>query len=217
MSCGGPGRAGPGSWRGCWWGSSGAPRDGGTGRGGEGGRGRGAHGGRHGDRRRRGGCGRRLASGHCCGPPVRASTAPISPRWLKACGKLPAMRPARPSYSSAISCRSLAQSRVRCIISTASSSRPMPTYCSTVARIEQELLTDDGLVLRYLTQGQDGLPGDEHPFLVCCFWLVEQYVGMGREDDAVEMMQRTLDCANDLQLMAEEYDGRSAERRGGEA
>ena len=85
---------------------------------------------------------------------------------------------------------------------------------ATVARIEQELLTDDGLVLRYLTQGQDGLPGDEHPFLVCCFWLVEQYVGMGREDDAVEMMQRTLDCANDLQLMAEEYDGRACRMAG---
>src|SRR5690625_7631326 len=85
---------------------------------------------------------------------------------------------------------------------------------ATVARIEQELLTDDGLVLRYLTQGQDGLPGDEDPFLVCCFWLVEQYVGMGREDDAVEMMQRTLDCANDLQLMAEEHDGRAGRTAG---
>ena len=89
-----------------------------------------------------------------------------------------------------------------------------PHMVATVARIEQELLTDDGLVLRYLTQGQDGLPGDEHPFLVCCFWLVEQYVGMGREDDAVEMMQRTLDCANDLQLMAEEYDGRACRMAG---
>jgi len=82
-----------------------------------------------------------------------------------------------------------------------------PHMAATVARIEQELLTDDGLVRRYLTRGQDGLPGDEHPFMVCCFWLVEQYVRVGRDDEALALMQRTLACANDLHLMSEEYDG----------
>lgn len=82
-----------------------------------------------------------------------------------------------------------------------------PHMLATVARIEQDLLTDDGLLLRYRTQGQDGLPGDEHPFLVCCFWLIEQYADSGRMQDAVAMMDRVLACANDLHLMAEEYDG----------
>lgn len=82
-----------------------------------------------------------------------------------------------------------------------------PHMLATVARIEHDLLTDDGLVLRYRTNGQDGLAGDEHPFLVCCFWLVEQYAASGRTEDALAMMDRTLACANDLHLMAEEYDG----------
>ena len=42
-----------------------------------------------------------------------------------------------------------------------------PRMLATVARIEQDLHVADGLILRYRTQGQDGLSGDEHPFLVC--------------------------------------------------
>ena len=81
-----------------------------------------------------------------------------------------------------------------------------PHMLTTVARIEQELSTQDGLILRYRTQGQDGLPGDEHPFLVCCFWLVEQYAASGRRDEAEALMDQLLDCANDLGLLAEEFD-----------
>ncbi|EYT48846.1 glycoside hydrolase family 15 protein [Brachybacterium muris] len=89
-----------------------------------------------------------------------------------------------------------------------------PHMLATVARIEQDLLTDDGLLLRYRTNGQDGLEGDEHPFLVCCFWLVEQYATSGRTEDALTMMDRTLACANDLDLMAEEYDGTAGRMAG---
>ncbi|APX33868.1 glycoside hydrolase family 15 [Brachybacterium sp. P6-10-X1] len=81
-----------------------------------------------------------------------------------------------------------------------------PHMLATVARIEQELSTQDGLILRYRTQGQDGLPGDEHPFLVCCFWLVEQYAASGRRDEAEALMDQLLNCANDLGLLAEEFD-----------
>ena len=89
-----------------------------------------------------------------------------------------------------------------------------PHMLATVARIEQDLRTEDGLILRYRTQGQDGLPGDEHPFLVCCFWLVEQYAASGRRDEAVALMDQLLGCANDLDLLAEEYDS-SAGRMAG--
>ncbi|ASK66095.1 glycoside hydrolase family 15 [Brachybacterium avium] len=82
-----------------------------------------------------------------------------------------------------------------------------PHMLATVARIEQDLRTADGLVLRYRTQGQDGLPGDEHPFLVCCFWLVEQYAASGRRADAETLMDQLLGCGNDLDLFAEEFDG----------
>ena len=81
-----------------------------------------------------------------------------------------------------------------------------PRMLATVARIEQDLHVEGGLILRYRTHGQDGLPGDEHPFLVCCFWLVEQYAASGRTDDANTLLDTLLACGNDLGLFAEEYD-----------
>ena len=81
-----------------------------------------------------------------------------------------------------------------------------PRMLATVERIEQTLLRD-GLVLRYRTDsGVDGLPGDEHPFLACSFWLVEQYATSGRLDDARALMQRLCSLPNDLGLLSEEYD-----------
>lgn len=82
-----------------------------------------------------------------------------------------------------------------------------PRMLATVSRIEQDLRTEDGLILRYRTQGQDGLPGDEHPFLVCCFWLVEQYAASGRRGEAAALLDTLLECGNDLDLFAEEFDG----------
>ncbi|GAB2541632.1 glycoside hydrolase family 15 protein [Brachybacterium huguangmaarense] len=86
---------------------------------------------------------------------------------------------------------------------------------ATVRRIEEDLVDDAGFVLRYRTDGpdgngSDGLPGTEHPFLVCGFWLVIQYAGMGREDDARALLDRLLGAGNDLHLFSEEYD---SERR----
>lgn len=81
-----------------------------------------------------------------------------------------------------------------------------PRFVGTVARIEQDLLRD-GLLLRYRTEaGFDGLEGDEHPFLLCCFWLVTAYALMGRTDDAHALMDRLVGLTNDVGLMAEEYD-----------
>ena len=81
-----------------------------------------------------------------------------------------------------------------------------PRMLGTVAAIERELLRD-GLVLRYLTEtGVDGLPGSEHPFLTCSFWLVEQYARSGRLDDAIALMDRLVSFASDLGLLSEEYD-----------
>ena len=76
----------------------------------------------------------------------------------------------------------------------------------TVAAIEAELL-QDGLLLRYRTDsGVDGIPGSEHPFLACSFWLTEQYARSGRIDDAVALMDRLVEFTNDLGLLSEEYD-----------
>lgn len=78
-------------------------------------------------------------------------------------------------------------------------------FVRTVERIERDLMRD-GFVLRYRTEsGVDGLAGDEHPFLICCFWLVIAYVQIGRRADAEALMDRLLGVANDVGLMAEEY------------
>ncbi|HEX4442269.1 MAG TPA: glycoside hydrolase family 15 protein [Galbitalea sp.] len=81
-----------------------------------------------------------------------------------------------------------------------------PRMLGTVKAIEDSLLRD-GLLLRYLTEtGVDGLPGGEHPFLACSFWLAEQYARSGRTDDAITLMDRLVSFTNDLGLLSEEYD-----------
>ena len=79
-------------------------------------------------------------------------------------------------------------------------------FLGTVRAVEQDLLRD-GLVMRYRTQtGVDGLPGDEHPFLACSFWLVTAYARAGRRDEAHSLMRRLVALANDVGLLSEEYD-----------
>jgi len=81
-----------------------------------------------------------------------------------------------------------------------------PRMLATVARIEDELMRD-GLLLRYRTSaGTDGLAGDEHPFLACSFWLVEQYARSGRRADGAALMDALVATATPLGLLAEEYD-----------
>lgn len=90
-----------------------------------------------------------------------------------------------------------------------------PRMTATVARIEKDLLADGALVYRYRTEaGIDGLSGDEYPFLICAFWLVEQYAASGRVDDARRHMDQLLSYATDLGLMAEEYDPESGRLAG---
>jgi GH15 family glucan-1,4-alpha-glucosidase len=81
-----------------------------------------------------------------------------------------------------------------------------PRVVSTVEAIEQELL-QGGFLLRYKPEGGvDGLAGNEGVFLACSFWLAGVYHMMGREDDARELFDRVAATANDLGLLAEEYE-----------
>ncbi|MCJ1696154.1 glycoside hydrolase family 15 protein [Rathayibacter caricis] len=81
-----------------------------------------------------------------------------------------------------------------------------PRMTGTVAEMERVLL-HEGLLHRYRTESSvDGLPGGEHPFLACSFWLVRQYASSGRLDDARTLMDRLVSLANDVGLLSEEYD-----------
>ena len=81
-----------------------------------------------------------------------------------------------------------------------------PRFLGTVRAVEEDLVRD-GLVLRYRTKaGVDGLPGDEHPFLACSFWLVSAYARVGRVEEAHALMRRLVGLANDVGLLSEEYD-----------
>ena len=81
-----------------------------------------------------------------------------------------------------------------------------PKMLGTVRALEKDLMVD-GLLLRYLAEsGVDGLPGTEHPFLACSFWLVEQYASSGRVDDARRLMDRLTTLVNDVGMLSEEYD-----------
>jgi len=80
-----------------------------------------------------------------------------------------------------------------------------PRMLSTVAAIEKGLAWD-GLVLRYATDtGVDGLPGHEATFLICSFWLADNYAMVGRLDEAEALLARLISLSNDLGLLAEEY------------
>ncbi len=81
-----------------------------------------------------------------------------------------------------------------------------PRMIGTVAAIERDLL-HDGLVRRYRTEdGTDGLAGGEGVFLACSFWLVEVMALQGRRAEAEVLFTRLLTLANDVGLLAEEYD-----------
>ncbi len=77
----------------------------------------------------------------------------------------------------------------------------------TIEAVEADLL-QDGLVLRYRThhEGVDGLPAGEGVFLPCSFWLVDCYELIGRHHDAHALFNRLIGLANDVGLLAEEYD-----------
>ena len=81
-----------------------------------------------------------------------------------------------------------------------------PRVAGTVAYVEKHLLVD-GFVLRYDSDAtDDGLPGGEGAFLACSCWLVENYIMLGRRDDAVALFEMLCKLCNDVGLLAEEYD-----------
>ena len=89
-----------------------------------------------------------------------------------------------------------------------------PRVTGTVETIQREL-TQDGLVLRYRTEGSDdGLPAGEGVFLACSFWLVDALYGAGRRGEAITLFERLLGLRNDVGLLSEEWDPRHGRQLG---
>jgi len=86
-----------------------------------------------------------------------------------------------------------------------------PRVRSTVEQIRRHL-TRDGLVYRYRTA--DGLAGGEGTFTLCTFWLVEALALGGQLDEAHELFERIVGHANDLGLLAEEFNPETMEQLG---
>ncbi|MFD8792211.1 glycoside hydrolase family 15 protein [Streptomyces vinaceus] len=78
-----------------------------------------------------------------------------------------------------------------------------PRAAATVDLIDAEL-TRDGHVYRY--HGGDGLRGGEGSFVLCTLWLASALAYLGRTEEAEQRLGLVLGCANDLGLLAEEYD-----------
>ncbi len=79
----------------------------------------------------------------------------------------------------------------------------------TVAALEHHLLRD-GFLQRYTmskeTEAVDPLPPGEGAFLMCTFWLADNYILQGRVDEGRALYERLLGLRNDVGLLSEEYD-----------
>ena len=83
-----------------------------------------------------------------------------------------------------------------------------PRVVGTVDAV-RAALGHDGFVRRYDTAADtpvDGLPGAEGTFLACSFWLVDALHMTGRTKEARVLFERLVGLANDVGLLAEEYD-----------
>jgi GH15 family glucan-1,4-alpha-glucosidase len=73
-----------------------------------------------------------------------------------------------------------------------------------LAALEKELLTPNGLLLRYAHRDDFGLP--KVYFLACSFWYAEALACVGRIDDACKTLEQAKQCSNHLGLFSEDAD-----------
>ena len=82
-----------------------------------------------------------------------------------------------------------------------------PRMVSTTSAIVRRLGAGNGLLYRYLPkQSPDGLPGHEGAFLLCSFWLVDNFTLQGRLDEAHALYDSLCARANAVGLLPEQID-----------
>ena len=81
-----------------------------------------------------------------------------------------------------------------------------PRVIGTIAAVEKYLMRD-GFVLRHDPREVTGeIQPAEGAFLACSLWLAECYIKIGEVAKAEDMFNRVVAIANDVGLIAEEYD-----------
>ena len=89
-----------------------------------------------------------------------------------------------------------------------------PRIRATVLAVD-DVLTVDGLVLRYKTdETDDGLHGHEGAFVMCSFWLVSALSEIGEHQRARQLCEKLLSFASPLGLYAEEIEPSSGRHLG---
>ena len=82
-----------------------------------------------------------------------------------------------------------------------------PKMVATTRAICDRLGAGKGLLYRYRhDESPDGIPGKEGAFLLCSFWLVDNYAKQGRVDEAMDLYDSLCARAGPLGLLPEEID-----------
>jgi GH15 family glucan-1,4-alpha-glucosidase len=89
-----------------------------------------------------------------------------------------------------------------------------PRVKGTIAAIEKHMMRD-GFVLRHDPREiSEEIQPIEGAFLACSLWLADAYVLAGAFDQAQALFDRVVGVANDLGLLAEEYDSGASRQTG---
>ena len=86
-----------------------------------------------------------------------------------------------------------------------------PRYISTVLKIKETLLIN-GFMYRYIDEDDFGKPSGS--FILCNFWLINSLYRIGYKEEALELFENVLSCANHLGLLSEHINTDSMELLG---
>lgn len=81
-----------------------------------------------------------------------------------------------------------------------------PRICGTIAAVEKHMMRDRFVLRHDPREVSEEKQPIEGAFLACTLWLADAYVLSGNLDKAQELFDRVAGVANDVGLLAEEYD-----------